>query len=267
MSEEEKAEPAPAPVEADQTVALPTDVPEHPGERETQRKRRVSAAGAMIGVLLALLGFTLVAQVRSNNQDTALASARPEDLIRILSDLDARAERLRREMAELEDSKRQLESGAQGREAALTEARRRAEVLGILAGTLPAEGPGIEVTFTARDDRIKATSILDAVEELRGAGAEAMQIVGTSGSAVRVVAGSYFVDSGDSIDVDGLLLTGPYRILAIGDPPTMQTALTIPGGVVDDVRQRGGTVTMRQPEIVRITALHNDGPLRYARPA
>jgi uncharacterized protein YlxW (UPF0749 family) len=75
------------------------------------------------------------------------------------------------------------------------------------------------------------------------------------------------VDSGDSIDVDGLLLTGPYRILAIGDPPTMQTALTIPGGVVDDVRQRGGTVTMRQPEIVRITALHNDGPLRYARPA
>ena len=129
-----------------------------------------------------VLGFAIAAQVRNTNTDAGLDNARPEDLVRILSDLDARQERLRREIAELEESKRQLESGAQGREAALAEARRRAEVLGILAGTLPAEGPGLEIVFAPRDQRIRAESILDAVEELRGAGAEAMQIQGRPAS-------------------------------------------------------------------------------------
>jgi len=227
---------------------------------------RPSAAGAMIGVLLVVLGFALAAQVRSTNTDAQLSTARPDDLVRILTDLDAREERLRRELAELEESRRQLASGAQGRETALAEARRRAEVLGILAGTLPAEGTGLDITFAPRDQRIRADSILDAVEELRGAGAEAMQIAGSTGPPVRIVASTYFVDAGENIVVDGVQLTGPYTVLVIGDPQTMRTALNIPGGVVDSVRQRGGNVTMTEPEIVRITALHDAEPLKHARP-
>ena len=73
--------------------------------------RRVSAAGAMIGLLLGLLGFALVVQLRSHS-DPQLASARPEDLVRILSDLDARENRLRSEITSLEDNQRQLQSGA-----------------------------------------------------------------------------------------------------------------------------------------------------------
>jgi len=252
----EEAEPEPA-----------DDEPEPTDEREPRRLgTRSSGTGALIGLLLVVLGFAIATQVRSTNTDEALDNARPEDLVRILSDLDARGERLRREIAELEESKRQLESGAQGREAALAEARRRAEVLGILAGTLPAEGPGLEVVFAPRDQRIRADSVLDAVEELRGAGAETLQISGAAGDPVRIVAGSYFVDSGDGITVDGVPMSSPYTIEVIGDPATMQTALNIPGGVVDAVRQHGGNVTMRQPDVVRVTALHAGGPLRYARP-
>jgi uncharacterized protein YlxW (UPF0749 family) len=252
----EEAEPEPA-----------DDEPEPMDEPEPRRLgTRSSGTGALIGLLLVVLGFAIATQVRSTNTDEALDNARPEDLVRILSDLDSRAERLRREIAELEESKRQLESGAQGREAALAEARRRAEVLGILAGTLPAEGPGLEVVFAPRDQRIRADSVLDAVEELRGAGAEALQISGASGDPVRIVAGSYFVDSGDGITVDGVPMSSPYTIEVIGDPATMQTALNIPGGVVDAVRQHGGNVTMRQPDLVRVTALHTGGPLKYARP-
>ena len=252
----EEAEPEPA-----DDGPEPTDAPgpRRPGSRS-------SGTGAIIGLLLVVLGFAIATQVRSTNTDEALDNARPEDLVRILSDLDSRAERLRREIAELEESKRQLESGAQGREAALAEARRRAEVLGILAGTLPAEGPGLEVVFAPRDQRIRADSVLDAVEELRGAGAEALQISGATGDPVRIVAASYFVDSGDGITVDGVPMSSPYTIEVIGDPATMQTALNIPGGVVDAVRQHGGNVTMRQPDLVRVTALHTGGPLRYARP-
>jgi uncharacterized protein YlxW (UPF0749 family) len=105
------------------------------------------------------------------------------------------------------------------------------------------------------------------VEELRGAGAEAMQITSANGAAVRIVASTWFVDAGEGITVDGTQLSAPYVLQVIGDPQTMQTALNIPGGVVDAVHQRGGTVTLSQPGLVRVTALHSGGPLRFARPA
>lgn len=230
------------------------------------RRRRFSAAGAVIGLLLGLLGFALVVQLRSNATDPELAASRPEDLVRILSDLDARQDRLRGEIAALEDSQRQLASGAQGREAALEEARRRADQLGILAGTLPAQGSGLQISFVPGKDGIPAATVLDAVEELRGAGAEAMQIAGAGSPAVRIVASTYFADARDGLVVDGAHLAGPYTLVVIGGPQTMHTALNIPGGVVDTVRQRGGNVIVQESDAVRVTALHQVGAPRFARP-
>jgi uncharacterized protein YlxW (UPF0749 family) len=236
------------------------------GAIRTGPKRRLSAAGAVIGLLLGLLGFALVVQLRSNATDPGLATARPEDLVRILSDLDARQERLRQEISQLEDSQRQLASGVQGREAALQEARRRADELGILAGTLPAQGPGLEVRFVPGGDGISAGTVLDAVEELRGAGGEALQITGQGGSPVRIVAATYFSDVHDGLLVDGSRLTAPYTLVVIGDPQTMHTALNIPGGVVDTVRQRGGNVIVQESDAVRVTALHQVGTPKFAHP-
>jgi uncharacterized protein YlxW (UPF0749 family) len=234
--------------------------------RKLGRGRRTSAAGAVIGLLLALLGFALVVQLRSNATDPALATARPEDLVRILSDLDSRQDRLRQEINSLEDSQRQLASGAQGREAALDEARRRADDLGILAGTLPATGPGLQITFQPGSDGIPSATVLDAIEELRGAGAEAEQIAGSGSPPVRVVASTYFTDQRDGLVVDGAHLTGPYTLVVIGDPKTMHTALNIPGGVVDTVHQRGGNVIVQESDSVHVTALHQAGAPKYARP-
>jgi uncharacterized protein YlxW (UPF0749 family) len=214
-------------------------------------------------VLLALVGFTLVVQLRSNDTDDGLATTRQEDLVRILSELDARDSRLQSEIRALEDSQQQLTSGVAGRQAAFEEAERRAEELGLLAGTRPGRGPGLWITV----DRVKASAILNAVQELRGAGGEVMQLAGTGGGAVRIVASSYFVDAeGGGIIVDGERLTGPYALSVIGAPQTMQTALQIPGGVVASVNQAGGSVTMEQRDMVEVTAVRAAATLRYARP-
>ncbi|MFY1670655.1 DUF881 domain-containing protein [Plantactinospora sp. WMMB334] len=227
---------------------------------------RVTAANAMIAVLLALLGFTLVVQVRTNSTDASLASARQEDLVRILSDLEAQEERVRQDIAVLEESQRQLNSGAEGRQAALEEAARRADELGILAGTLPARGPGLAVTFSGATKPVAASRVLDAVQELRGAGAEAMQISGGDGATVRIIASTYFLDADGGISVGGRRLTGPYRISVIGDPKTMQTALNIPGGVVASVSGDGGNVAIEEREVVDVTALSPPKELQHARP-
>ncbi|WP_407566694.1 DUF881 domain-containing protein [Polymorphospora sp. A560] len=229
-------------------------------------KRGISSAGATIAVLLLLLGFTMAVQLKNNSTDSGLTAARQEDLVRILSDLENSEERLRQEIAALEESQRQLSSGAAGREAALEEATRRGDDLGILAGTLPARGPGLSIQFSAGGRPVKASAILDAVQELRGAGAEAMQITGGDGASVRIVASTYFVEADGRIDVDGRRLPGPHTITVIGDPQTMLTALNIPGGVVASVTGDGGNVTVQEHEVVDVAALSEQTDLQYARP-
>ncbi|MFI7078593.1 DUF881 domain-containing protein [Micromonospora sp. NPDC049903] len=230
--------------------------------------RRFSSAAVMIGVLLVLLGFTLAVQLKTTSTDSSLAAARQEDLVRILYDLEAREMRLRQDITTLEESQRQLRSGEQGRQAALEEATRRADELGILAGTLPARGPGLAVRFQAGPSKpISASGVLDAVQELRGAGAEAMQISGGDRASVRIVASTYFLDGENgSLIVDGRRLTGPFTITVIGDPSTMRTALNIPGGVVAVVARDGGNVIVEDREVAEVSALHVPSTLEHARP-
>ncbi|MCW3818673.1 DUF881 domain-containing protein [Micromonospora sp. DR5-3] len=260
---------APPEREADGSPAEPEPegvAPEGPAAAK-RVSRRLTSAGAMIAVLLALLGFTLVVQLKTTSTDPTLAATREEDLVRISSDLDSRERRLRQDIAALEESQRQLRSGELGRAAALEEATRRADELGILAGSLPAVGPGLSVRFEGPDKAVSSTRILDAVQELRGAGAEAMQIAGADGTAVRIIASTYFVDGqSGGLVVDGRRLSAPYTILVIGEPATMRTALNIPGGVVASVADAGGNVIVEDREAVEVSQLHAPIKLEHARP-
>ena len=96
--------------------------------------------------------------------------------------------------------------------------------------------------------------MLDAIQELRNAGAEAFQVGG-----VRIGVDSAFTGSGGAIALDGSTLTAPYTISAIGDPPTLAAALAIPGGVFDTVRRAGGTMDVAQSDSVTIDALRPPG--------
>jgi uncharacterized protein YlxW (UPF0749 family) len=272
--QESMARAAAAADDQDSRDATPEDSPEPvtgaaavPDKEKPPAGRRLSSAGALIWLLLALLGFTLAVQLRSNDQDAGLATARQEDLVGILSDLEARDQRLQQEINALEESQRQLTSGVAGRQAALAEAGKRADELGLLSGTLPARGPGLKISIDPKGQPIKASAILNAVQELRGAGGEVMEIIGDNGVAVRIVASSYFVDGdGGQVIVDGKQLSGPYTLWVIGVPSTMQTALQIPGGVVASVSQAGGNVTMEQRTAVEVTAVRQPTSLQYARP-
>ena len=242
----------------------------------TPRLRRVDLA---VAVLLAGLGFAAVVQVRSTQEEGPLAAARQEDLVQILDELANRNDRLRDEVSALNQARAELSSGGDRSEAALAEARRRTQLLGILAGTVPARGPGLLLTITDPEERITPEVLLDALEELRAAGAEAIQLEGpvdlsveasraSAGSSVRVVASTALVEGKEGgVLVDGVQLYAPYRFVVVGDASTLASAVVIPGGVVDNVEQRGGTALVEQQEDVRVGALRVLEAPRYARPA
>lgn len=232
------------------------------------RTRRVDLA---VAGLLAVLGFALVVQVHSTQTDGPLVSSRPEDLVQILDELSNRSSRLRQEVATLTTTRQRLTSGSGADEAALAEARKRTELLGILAGTLRATGPGITLTIQDPRTQVSASLLVDALEELRDAGAEAVQLEGTGATgrtaAVRVVASTSLVDTRGGIAADGVLLTAPYRYVVIGDPSTLAGATAIPGGIEDAVRQQGGVASVTRSGRVTVSALRALTPPRYARPA
>ena len=122
------------------------------------------------------------------------------------------------------------------------------------------------VQFSGVSKPLRASALLDAVQELRGAGAEAMQVSGGNGVTVRIVAGTYFLDAEGGVVVGGRRLTGPYTVTVIGDSKTMRTALNIPGGVVASVSGDGGTVIVQEREAVDVTALSAPVELQHARP-
>jgi uncharacterized protein YlxW (UPF0749 family) len=212
-------------------------------------------------LLLALLGFALAASVHSQHTVSQLAAARPDDLVRILDDLDSRSLRLRAQIADLERTREQL-GGTGSDAAALAEARKRTQDLGILAGTIAAQGPGIEVTITDPQRAVAADVFVDVIEELRDAGAETLELAG-----VRLGATSWVADTGGGLSVDGHAVSSPYVIRAIGDPATMEKALEIPGGIVDTVEGRSGAaINIRRATTVTVKSLRPLPSPGYAGP-
>jgi uncharacterized protein YlxW (UPF0749 family) len=225
---------------------------------------RPSRGQLIVGLLCGLLAFGLVTQVQATSSTSGLGAARVDDLLGILSDLNSRGERLRAEITDLETSEQQLRSGTGQDSAALHAARDRADTLGILTGTLGALGPGVILTVTDPRGEVTAPVLLDAVEELRDAGAEALQL-----SGVRIVASTPITDgAGGGIDVGERRVFAPYRLAAIGDASTLAGALAIPGGVLDTVDRRPGAhATVTRSVHLTITALQPLQRPRYARPA
>jgi len=209
-------------------------------------------------VLLMLLGLSVALTV-AGTQEASLAGASRADLVRILDGLTVRADRLDDEVARLEATRAELVTSADSAAAAQVEAERRVADLGILAGTTPAKGPGIEVRIEAPAGALSAGVLLRAVHELRDAGAEAIQVEGVGpsgqGRSARVVAQSAFLDVAalpptapadwrnappEAVVVGDTVLLAPVTIRAIGDPATLETALGIPGGVESEVAALGG---------------------------
>jgi uncharacterized protein YlxW (UPF0749 family) len=207
-----------------------------------------------------VLGFALATQVQQTQQQ-GLERLREDELVRILDDVSQDANRLGNDARALEITRDRLLSGANGSAEALKAAQGRVDDLGILAGSAPAEGPGIVLTIDDPDRKVSSVLLLDALQELRDAGAEAVQI-----GPVRVVASTYFTDEPGGIEVSGTPVTSPYVIQAIGGSATMASAMDIPGGVSDSVRRLGALSTVEQRDSITITALHTLEEPQYARP-
>lgn len=221
-----------------------------------------SRAQVVVGVLLAALGFAAITQVRTNGTDNTYAGYREQDLVSVLSGLAGTAQRAQNEIAKLDTTRRRLEANRRQQSAALSAAQKQEQELSILAGLVPVTGPGIRMTVTEGPRAVDVDSVLDTIEELRSAGAEAMQINGK----VRLVAQSSVQSVSGGLEVDGTQLDSPYVFDIIGDPHTLEGALSLFDGPVSQFEGAGATVDIQEEKALDITAVHKVAASQFAQP-
>jgi uncharacterized protein YlxW (UPF0749 family) len=238
-----------------------SSLPEEPGNR-----RRTQRVFGVLGVLLCLvLGVGIATQVRQTSSGDALETARPADLLVLLDSLQQREAALNTEVSELQRTLASLQASGTSDQAAIDNARSRLAALSILVGSVGATGPGVTVTINDPSRGVAPEQLLDVINELRAAGAEAMEI--TAGDqGVRIGVDTWITGSPAALAVDGLTLSPPYSVMAIGDPPTLAAAMNIPGGAMDSVERVGGSMTIAQADRVDVTILRQPKPRQYAQP-
>ncbi|MDT5318715.1 MAG: hypothetical protein QOD88_1237 [Mycobacterium sp.] len=228
-------------------------------------RRGRTVFGALAVLLCLLLGVAIATQVRQTNSGDSLDTARPADLLVLLDSLRQREATLNTEVAELQSTLTDLQASGSSDQAAIQNAQARMAALSILIGTVGATGPGVTVRIEDPGPGVAPQAMLDVLDELRAAGAEAIQI-GDGRQAVRAGVDTWIVGAPGTLTVDGKTLMPPYSVLAIGDPPTLAAAMNIPGGAVDSVKRVGGTMSVQQGDKVDITALRQPKPRQYAQP-
>jgi uncharacterized protein YlxW (UPF0749 family) len=265
--------------EAEAAFPLPAPAAEPAPARRRRPRRRPSdqtsdggsgavsrgpvAARALVALSVGVVGFLVAAQLGTTHRNTEnLAAESESDLTRIFSSLNEESAALRDEISQLRLELAALQSSAERDQLAHDASQRQLSDLQILAGVVPARGPGVAVRIADPNGVFEFELLLDLVQELRDAGAEAIAVNGR-----RVGGTTAFSSHGAAVTLDGQEVAQPYEVLAIGDPATLEVGLKIPGGAIDTLDALDGTkVGVERRSDVRVPALEHPPSFKSARP-
>lgn len=243
--------------------------PEHSAAAEDGRDlprqppSRPARGQLVVAVLLALLGFAAVTQIRSSEDASSYSGLREQDLIDVLDGLAGSTQRARAEIDELTRLRQQLQSESTQRRAALEQAQDEVDDLSVLAGLVAVTGPGIRVTVNEETGTVPVSTFVDVIQELRTVDAEAIQINGL----VRVVAQSSFESAEGGLLIDGELVESPYVVDAIGTPSALSGAIDFFLGPRDELERIGASVEVDELPSLDIDTVREPVEPEFAEPA
>lgn len=133
----------------------------------------------------------------------------------------------------------------------------------LLLGTTDVVGDGVVITLTDTvDSRIQASDLLDLINELRYAGAEAISING-----VRII------NMTDIVDIDAYILVkpsqrivSPYVVKAIGNQTYLTSTLCLKNsGFVDKYNNSGKSVVLEKQRNIKIPKYSEQIEIKYMK--
>ncbi len=225
-----------------------------------------------IGMACIVLGVFIAFQMKFV-QGTYLNGQSPTqkttEILNELSAVKAERERLVEEVERLEDQLDKIQNSASEENAivkSLTEELNRYKAF---SGMTKVSGTGILVTIDnppkdlnvglEKNIALDYKMLLDLINELNSAGAEAISI-----NDQRMVNSTEVRLAGSQVNVNTIPISPPFVIKAIGSSETLDSAINIRFGVVQNLQESGYYVEVKQVESLEIPAFNGSIKFRYA---
>lgn len=220
------------------------------------KKRQVAIT---LGIMCLLLTVAISVQVRTMNSANSTVS-------KTLADNDLRDQVLKmkerfdntsndfvnaqKELEKVRQSATQDDETAEAKEQELKENN-------MILGNTDVTGEGVEIiladavnissSLSASEQIIHYGDIQDVVNELRNAGAEAIEVNGQ-----RIVNTSAITCEGNIIKINGERIGSPFTIKAIGSKELLYGALERAGSILDWIREAGNIATVTKEDSITI---------------
>ncbi len=218
------------------------------------------AAQITITMVCLLLGVALVVQFRTqgNLVKAVLSDSSTEQAMMLQSLVDSNAA-LRKEIDSLDEQLAQYRSGDD--EASIPSLVKDLNQTKIVNGLIEISGPGVRLTLGSF---LAPEELLDVINELRNAGAEAIVLNGE-----RIVVNSVAVVDQTGPMLNDSPLLPPYQFVAIGDPETLARAVDRKGGLVPALLASHPELQMELEKGEKLVAPIHDKKVefKYAKPA
>jgi uncharacterized protein YlxW (UPF0749 family) len=214
--------------------------------------RRTSGLLMVAGVLF-LLGFLVVAQLRSQSADQGLAALSVQDLTELVANVTARNNELRDEVRKLEQQRTVIAQTVERGDTSAIQIRADLNRIEGWSGVAAVTGTGVQVSIVGS---LPGDAIELLLNELRNAGAEGIAIGDT-----RIVAGVVANGPEGDVTVGGRVVTSPIVMTAIGQSQTLAGSLTRAGGPIAQLAARYPEATITVAAVDRITLPATDRSL------
>lgn len=229
-----------------------------------------------VSALSLVLGFMVVtASITASNRSSRLGLLGASQSIRVGTgtiDLQDQYLKLSEEVKSLRQLNDKLSKALGDKSSSTKVLNEDMEQAKAFAGLTDVQGPGVKITlsdsrkdppnnFVANNYIIHDTDVLKVTNELYAAGAEAIDVNGH-----RIVSTSSFRCVGPVIHIDGIPVASPIVIHAIGDPAALEGGLTLPLGVLSEIKVTDATmVQIETVKDMRITAYGGSTERKFAK--
>jgi uncharacterized protein YlxW (UPF0749 family) len=256
------------------SVTTDTVAPE-PRPRGSSWLFQVTALSLVLGCMLGL-----ALQAQRALKESGLPGNRLSILVPYYNQLKESNHNLQQEIGELRQKNMEFQVQlAKGSDATKTLSVELA-TLQKLAGLTPVHGPGLEITLRDTPLTIPANLNIDPeaglihdrdlalfINELKAAGAEALAVAGADGRPQRIILSSAPRCAGPITRVNDAPLAEPYKVWAIGDPASLESALMMKGGIVDMLQLKVlEMIEIRRSADIKLPGYSGSIRFAYAKP-
>lgn len=218
-----------------------------------------------IGFAALILTTIMFTQFKTVEQTdiTAIETMRETELRTELADWKNKYEELEGKLTETENKILEYQSEISDTQKSSTILDEELKETENYLGYTKLRGEGIVVTLEDNDFRtIERWDLLQLVNELKLAGAEAISI-----NDERVISTTEIATVGSQfILINGNRIPAPFTVKAIGNKKYLESAITIKGGYIDEMRVNEKTVNYTVEDQIEIPAYSKKITFDYAEP-